>query len=547
VMVTKQRDDLRQQLPALRKLDDMLLEMLDECNSTEYWYTQERPDPVANGAVDAHKAAGSSSRRNPRHRDGCTCADCQADAEDDDGYGGGGKKGSKARGGAAAAARSSGGGGGGGGVMRESKTGKWWRPVPRVPVCGLSEALRKHLEHQMEKAAQIVKLAMAINTQALEDMAVPAAYTDNLPKVPLGGNGGCCYFLVASKAINTQALEDMAVPAAYTDNLPKVGYCVHACVAIVLSLLLLFFDLPSLSRPLSRFIILPSRPCPGHAVPSISPLQPFPPLACHPTTPLHNPLPGPKPSLHHSQPCPPHPTLLLSPISTHPLQSGRAALGDQIYSVIMSSSFSVDRVLDTVDLTNEHAALKLACRLLIGAGGTGRSDILGDNEQQLQCGPGVGHSGPHNEHAALKLACRLDGRCVHWRKMAPPPPTSSLRLLPPPLLPPHPCQQPRSHPPVFPPHSYLLALLVPLSHQVPPADAFNERALLELWSAGERCVKFEENANRAEACLRSHQDAAPHCPKPLSTPPKSSTTRSVHQRHACCCVALHHCGYPALQ
>ncbi|CAI5516941.1 unnamed protein product [Closterium sp. Naga37s-1] len=250
VMVTKQRDDMKQQLPALKKLDDMLLEMLDQCTSTEYTYPNEKPptphrakpDPSPNGAVER--------RRNSRHADGCACAECSGE---DAGEGGGKDRdhhrtrsesfghSSKAKSSAARRQASFGGtssaggdgaGGsaskstsGGGGVMKESKTGRWWRPVPRVAACGLSEELRRNLEHAMEKSNQVVKLAMAINTQALEDMAVPAAYTDNLPK------------------------------------------------------------------------------------------------------------------------------------------SGRAALGDQLYALIVGTAFSVERVVDTVDLTDEHAALKLACRL----------------------------------------------------------------------------------------------------------------------------------------------------------------------------------------
>lgn len=45
VMVPMQRDDLKTQLPALRKLDDMLLEMLDDCTSKEYWYEHEQIEP----------------------------------------------------------------------------------------------------------------------------------------------------------------------------------------------------------------------------------------------------------------------------------------------------------------------------------------------------------------------------------------------------------------------------------------------------------------------------------------------------------------------
>lgn len=60
---------------------------------------------------------------------------------------------------------------------------KWWLPVPRVPSGGLSEDTRKQLNHKRECANQILKAAMAINSNALAEMEVPESYWETLPKV----------------------------------------------------------------------------------------------------------------------------------------------------------------------------------------------------------------------------------------------------------------------------------------------------------------------------------------------------------------------------
>ncbi|RVW97530.1 Rop guanine nucleotide exchange factor 5 [Vitis vinifera] len=53
---------------------------------------------------------------------------------------------------------------------------KWWLPVPRVPPGGLSENSRKQLNHKRESANQILKAAMAINSNALAEMEVPESF-----------------------------------------------------------------------------------------------------------------------------------------------------------------------------------------------------------------------------------------------------------------------------------------------------------------------------------------------------------------------------------
>lgn len=60
---------------------------------------------------------------------------------------------------------------------------KWWLPVPRVPIPGLSEDARKQLQYRRDCTNQILKAAMAINSISLADMHVPELYLEALPKV----------------------------------------------------------------------------------------------------------------------------------------------------------------------------------------------------------------------------------------------------------------------------------------------------------------------------------------------------------------------------
>ena len=76
---------------------------------------------------------------------------------------------------------------------------KWWLPVPRVPHGGLCEATRRQVEHRRDCANQILKAAMAINSNALAEMDVPDSYLDSLPKV------------VQSSAILTRCLNILSI------------------------------------------------------------------------------------------------------------------------------------------------------------------------------------------------------------------------------------------------------------------------------------------------------------------------------------------------
>nr|AAT08016.1 putative heme oxygenase 1 [Zea mays] len=62
---------------------------------------------------------------------------------------------------------------------------KWWLPVPRVPPGGLHNKTRKQLQHKRDCANQILKAAMAINSNTLAEMEVPEPYLDSLPKTSL--------------------------------------------------------------------------------------------------------------------------------------------------------------------------------------------------------------------------------------------------------------------------------------------------------------------------------------------------------------------------
>ncbi|CAL9246249.1 unnamed protein product, partial [Arabidopsis halleri] len=118
VMNCRPRSDLFTCLPALRKLDHMLIEILDSFGETEFWY-------VDQGIVAAESARSNSFR--------------------DDGD-------------------------------------KWWLPLPRVPSDGLTEQSRKKLDHTREFTNQILKACMSINSVALAEMEVPQSYLEALPK-----------------------------------------------------------------------------------------------------------------------------------------------------------------------------------------------------------------------------------------------------------------------------------------------------------------------------------------------------------------------------
>ncbi|XP_052878395.1 rop guanine nucleotide exchange factor 3-like isoform X2 [Gossypium arboreum] len=122
IMESRQRSDIYINLPALRKLDAMLIEILDSFQDREFWYAEQ-------GSISANSTRMGSFRRV---------------------------------------------------VQRNDE--KWWVPVPCVPSSGLTEKARKHLRHKRECANQIHKAAMSINNSVLSEMEIPDSYMASLPK-----------------------------------------------------------------------------------------------------------------------------------------------------------------------------------------------------------------------------------------------------------------------------------------------------------------------------------------------------------------------------
>ncbi|XP_044475448.1 rop guanine nucleotide exchange factor 1-like isoform X2 [Mangifera indica] len=128
VMVTRPRLDLHVNLPALKKLDTLLISILDGFTDSEYSY-------VDHGII----VAGA---------DGIATCPCSSSS-----------------------GRPS--------IMQEEK---WWLPFPKVPPHGLSENMRKRLEQCRECTNQILKAATAIKSSVLAEMEIPNSYLESLPK-----------------------------------------------------------------------------------------------------------------------------------------------------------------------------------------------------------------------------------------------------------------------------------------------------------------------------------------------------------------------------
>ncbi|KAK6914968.1 PRONE domain [Dillenia turbinata] len=115
-------------LPALKKLDAMLIGILDGFQDTEFWF-------VDRGIIVAHGE------------------DCDVFPS---------------------------------GISRRPsfwQEEKWWLPCPRVPPSGLSDEASKMLQQCRDCTNQILKAAMAINSSVLAEMEIPCAFIETLPKV----------------------------------------------------------------------------------------------------------------------------------------------------------------------------------------------------------------------------------------------------------------------------------------------------------------------------------------------------------------------------
>lgn len=53
----------------------------------------------------------------------------------------------------------------------------------KVPPGGLSDNSKRWMMFQKESVNQVLKAAMAINSQVLSEMGIPEIYIDSLPKV----------------------------------------------------------------------------------------------------------------------------------------------------------------------------------------------------------------------------------------------------------------------------------------------------------------------------------------------------------------------------
>ncbi|KAF5731733.1 putative Rop guanine nucleotide exchange factor [Tripterygium wilfordii] len=122
VMEGRPRSDIYINLPALKKLDALLLEILDAFQDTEFWYAEQ-------GSMSSKSRAGSFRK-----------------------------------------------------IVVHRKEEKWWLPVPCVPQDGLTEKSRKHLRNKRDCANQIHKAAMSINSSILYEMEIPETYMASLPK-----------------------------------------------------------------------------------------------------------------------------------------------------------------------------------------------------------------------------------------------------------------------------------------------------------------------------------------------------------------------------
>ncbi|KAK2660828.1 hypothetical protein Ddye_007361 [Dipteronia dyeriana] len=160
VMATRQRSDLYVNLPALKKLDAMLISILDGFCDFEFYY-------IDRGIV-------------------------VADTEDTETFPLSGRP-----------------------SIRQEE--KWWLPFPKVPSNGLSENTRKRLQQCRECTNQILKAAMAINSSVLAEMEIPNAYLESLPKSGKDCLGDIMYrYLTADRFSPEYLLDYLDLSSEYT-------------------------------------------------------------------------------------------------------------------------------------------------------------------------------------------------------------------------------------------------------------------------------------------------------------------------------------------
>ncbi|XP_031120746.1 rop guanine nucleotide exchange factor 1-like [Ipomoea triloba] len=154
VMVPQPRSDLYINLPALKKLDAILINILDGFHNSEFRYV-DRGVVVADGEqIETCPRSLSSHRPSIRLEE------------------------------------------------------KWWLPFPKVPSNGLSEESRNQLIQCRECTSQIFKAALAINTSVLFEMEVPKVYMESLPKSGKESLGETLYSDITTGQLSPECLLD---------------------------------------------------------------------------------------------------------------------------------------------------------------------------------------------------------------------------------------------------------------------------------------------------------------------------------------------------
>ncbi|KAJ6765842.1 ROP GUANINE NUCLEOTIDE EXCHANGE FACTOR 1 [Salix purpurea] len=154
VMTTRPRSDLHVNLPALKKLDAMLISMLDGFSETEFWYVDRGIVVGDGGDCDTYPSGFSGGRPSIRQED------------------------------------------------------KWWLPCPKVRPDGLSEDARKRLQQCRDCTNQILKAAMDINSSVLVEMEIPTAYMETLPKNGKACLGDIIYRYITAEKFSPECLLD---------------------------------------------------------------------------------------------------------------------------------------------------------------------------------------------------------------------------------------------------------------------------------------------------------------------------------------------------
>ncbi|XP_050231740.1 rop guanine nucleotide exchange factor 1-like [Mercurialis annua] len=154
IMATRPRSDLYVNLPALKKLDAMLIGMLDGFHETEFWYVDRGIIVADDGDCDVYPSGISGGRPSIRQEE------------------------------------------------------KWWLPCPKIPSNGLSEDARKRLQQCRDCTNQILKAAMAINSSVLAEMEIPTAYLETLPKNGKACLGAIIYRYITAEQFSPECLLD---------------------------------------------------------------------------------------------------------------------------------------------------------------------------------------------------------------------------------------------------------------------------------------------------------------------------------------------------